>query len=637
MDGSSLGRVDTLPFGRDSRTWYRLAPLIWVRMDKVETSARPEGTPTDPASTRALVTRLVRDHVRPHIGRLLFAALCMALVAGATAANAWLMQPVLDDVFLKRDQDMLYLVPAAILAIALVKGCASYGQAVTMNHVGQRIIATVQLGMFAHLMRSDIAYFHSTSTGKLISRFNNDANMLRGAVSNVLTGFAKDSLTLIFLVALMFYQDWLLALIAFFVFPLAVLPIVRIGKRMRKVSANTQHQMGELTTILDETFRGARHVRAYGMEKYEIGRARQAIEAIFELVQKAARVRSATHPIMEGLGGVAIAVVILYGGSQVLNGATTPGTFFSFITALLLAYQPLKSLANLNASLQEGLAAAHRIFQLLDLEPEVRDRPGAVDLGRARGAIRLEAIRFGYEPGTPALDGVDFDIPAGRTVALVGPSGAGKSTVLNLIPRFYDANEGRVLIDGRDVRDITLASLRANIALVTQDITLFDDTVRANIAYGRPGASEEEIVAAAKAADAHGFISALADGYDTHVGGRGLRLSGGQRQRIAIARAMLKNAPILLLDEATSALDSETERQVQAALAVLTRGRTTVVIAHRLSTVIAADTIYVMDGGKVIESGTHAELLAKGGAYARLYAVQFADQAMNEPAVTATG
>jgi subfamily B ATP-binding cassette protein MsbA len=582
--------------------------------------------PLAEAPTRLLVGRLVREHVRPHLGRLLSAMGCMALVAAATAANAWLMQPVLDDVFLNRNEKLLVIVPLAVIAIAVLKGGAAYGQAVQMSYVGQRIISAVQIRMFAHLMRADLAFFHRNATGKLISRFNNDANLLRGAVSTALTGIVKDSMTLIFLVALMFYQDWILAAGAFVIFPLAVLPILRIGRRMRKVSANTQTQQGELTTILDETFQGARHVRAYGMENYEIGRARGAIEAIFDLVYKAARVRSLTHPIMETLGGIAIGIVVFYGGTRVLQGATTPGTFFSFITALLLAYQPLKSLANLNANLQEGLAAAQRIFALLDLEPEIQDRPGAGELGTARGHIQFRGVRFGYVPGITALDELDLDIAAGTTVALVGPSGAGKSTVLNLIPRFYDADEGQVLVDNIDVRDITLAGLRANIALVSQDIGLFDDTVRANIAYGRPDADEADVTAAARAAGAHDFIMELADGYETHVGGRGLRLSGGQRQRLAIARAMLKDAPILLLDEATSALDSATERQVQAALNDLKRGRTTVVIAHRLSTVTAADCIYVMDGGRVIETGTHGELLAAKGAYARLYAMQFADQ-----------
>jgi len=605
-------------------------------MKRLNALISPASTGLDPASTRALLARLLREQVRPHYAMLIFAGICMALVAASTAGSAWLMQPTLDDVFLKRDATMLYVVPAAILALALLKGAGSYGYGVILNYVGQRIISAVQLRMFAHLMRADLAFYQSTSTGKLISRFNIDANLLRTSVSNGLTGIAKDSVTLIFLLGLMFYQDWQLALIAFFVFPAAVLPIIQIGRRMRKVSANTQVQMGEMTTILDETFQGARHVRAYGMEDYEIGRVRNVIETIFQLVHRAGKVRAGIHPIMETLGGIAIATIILYGGQQVIAGETTPGTFFSFITALLLAYQPLKSLANLNASLQEGLAAAQRIFELLDLEPEIRDRPDAFELTAVSGTIRLEQVRFGYEAGRAALDGVSIDIPAGKTVALVGPSGAGKSTVLNLIPRFYDCGGGRVTIDGNDVRSVTLASLRAATALVAQDITLFDDSIRANIAYGRPGAADAEIEAAARAADAHGFITELPDGYDTHVGGRGMKLSGGQRQRIAIARAMLKNAPILLLDEATSALDSETERQVQNALTKLMRGRTTVVIAHRLSTVIAADLIYVLDRGRVVETGTHAELLAAGGAYARLYALQFAAQDAAEPARTAS-
>jgi len=608
----------------------RLKPGAMTNPDSPEN----ETTRIDRSSTAALVSRLVREQVRPHFGRLSFSVICMGLVAGATAANAWLMQPMLDKVFLERDETMLWLIPLIVFVIAVVKGLATYGQSVTMNYIGQRIISTVQLQMFTHLMRTDIAYFTATSTGRLISRFNNDANLLRAAVSNALTGIARDALTVIFLVFVMFERDWLLALIAFFVFPVAIYPIVRLGRRMRKVSANTQVQMGELTTLLDETFRGARHVRAYGMEKYEISRAGRVIEAIFELVQKAARVRSASHPIMETLGGIAIAIVILYGGSQVLAGSTTPGTFFSFITALLLAYEPMKRLATLNANLQEGLAAAHRIFELTDQEPDISDAADATDLGRAKGAIRLEGVHFGYEAGRSALSGVDMEVVSGETVALVGPSGAGKSTVLNLLPRFYDCSEGRIVIDGHNIRDLTLTSLRSNIALVTQDITLFDDTVRANISYGRADATDEDIIAAAKAADAHDFISALSNGYDTHVGGRGLKLSGGQQQRIAIARAMLKDAPILLLDEATSALDTETERQVQKALNTLTKNRTTIVIAHRLSTVTSADRIYVMDDGRIVETGTHAELLARKGAYARLYAIQFADQADMPPAVS---
>ena len=577
-------------------------------------------------STSALVLRLVRGYVYPHRRRLSFAVICMAIVAGTTAVNAYLMKPVFDDVFILRDEQMLILIPIAILLIAFVKGGATFGQSVLMNYVGQKIVSKIQLEMFSHLMRTDLSYFQENATGKLISRFNNDANMLRAAVSTVLVGIAKDTLTLIFLIFLLFYHDWFLALIAFILFPIAVYPIVRIGQRMRKVSDNTQVQMGELTTILDETFRGARHVRAYSMESYEINRAEKIIEIIFQLIQKAARVRSMTHPIMETLGGIAIAVIVFYGGSQVVQGATTPGTFASFITALLMAYPAGKNLANLNANLQEGLAAAHRIFTLIDLEPKIKDKKNAVFLEDVQGQVYLDHVSFSYEQNKLAIKDINIKISAGSKIALVGSSGAGKSTILNLIPRFYDCNEGRVLIDGVDIRDVTLASLRKNISLVTQDITLFDDTVRANIAYGKPQAKEEEILEAAQAAFADNFIKTLASGYNTHVGGRGLKLSGGERQRIAIARAMLKDSPILLLDEATSSLDTETENQVQSALDMLTKNRTTIIIAHRLSTVMGADRIFVLSDGRVVETGTHTELLAKKGAYARLYAVQFANQ-----------
>jgi len=497
-----------------------------------------------------------------------------------------------------------------------------------MTRVGQRIVADIQLSLFARLMRADLAFFHANPTGTLISRFVNDAGLLRNAATTVLAGIGKEAVTAAFLVALMFYQDWVLALIAFVVFPVALRPIASVGRRMRRVSADTQAELGQFMTLLDQTFQGARQVKAYGMESYETKRAGRLVERLFDLVERAARVRSIASPLMETLGGIAVALVILYGGHQVISGARTPGTFFSFVTALLLAYQPLKTLAGLNTSLQEGLAAAQRIFTVLDIEPAIRDKPHAETLRIKGGEIRFEDVHFVYGNGAPALQRLSLTVPAGKTVALVGASGAGKTTILNLVPRFYDVASGAVRIDGADVREVTLASLRAAIALVSQEVTLFDDTVRANIAYGRFGASDQEVVAAAKAAAADEFIRALPQGYDTPVGEHGIKLSGGQRQRLAIARAMLKNAPILLLDEATSSLDSESERHVQAALRLLMRGRTTVVIAHRLSTVIDADIIYVVDAGRVVESGSHAELIRRDGIYARLYALQFADQAV---------
>jgi len=585
------------------------------------------------ARTAALVWRLARDFMRPHAPRIAVAFLLMGAAAGSTALRAWLMQPVLDRIFVGREGSLLLLIAGGALAIALIKGLADYGEAVLMNRVGQRVIADVQIALFTRLMRADLAYFHAHSSGTLISRFTSDAALLRSAAANVLGGIGKDTLTVIFLVGVMFYQDWLLALVSFFVFPVAIHPIVGIGRRMRRVSANTQAEMGQLTTLLSQTFQGARLVKAYGMEAYEERRAAGLFERLFALIDRATRTRSRASPMMETLGGVAIAIVILYGGHQVISNARTPGAFFSFITALLLAYQPLKSLANLNASLQEGLAAAHRIFQVLDVEPTIRDLPGAGRLHVAGGEIRFDQVRFGYAPGAVALDGISLTVPAGKTVALVGASGAGKSTILNLIPRFFDVEEGCIAIDGQDIRSVTLASLREAVALVAQEVTLFDDTLRANIAYGRFGAATADIEAAARAAGADGFIRDLPQGYDTQVGEHGVRLSGGQRQRLAIARAMLKDAPILLLDEATSALDSESERQVQAALRTLIRGRTTLVIAHRLSTVQGADLICVVDRGRIVESGRHAELLARDGLYARLYAMQFADE--RDPVATA--
>jgi subfamily B ATP-binding cassette protein MsbA len=573
----------------------------------------------------ALVARLARGFIRPHVRRLAVAALLMGVGAASTASRAWLMQPVLDRIFVARDGSLLWLLAGGALALAVVKGLCDYGCAVLMTRVGQRIIAEVQKALFARLMRADLAYFHAHPTGTLVSRFTSDAVLLRGAAANVLGGMGRDALTVAFLVAVMFYQDWLLALVSFFVFPLAIHPIVGIGRRIRRVAANTQAEIGQLTTLLSQTFQGARHVKAYGMEAYEERRASGLFERLFSLIDRAGRTRSRVSPMMETLGGAAIAVVILYGGHQVISGARTPGALFSFITALLLAYQPLKSLANLNASLQEGLAAADRVFEVLDVEPTIRDMPGARPLRVGGGEISFERVRFGYAPGVVALDDVSLTVTAGRTVALVGPSGAGKSTILNLIPRFFDVDEGSIAIDGQDVRSVTLASLRGAIALVAQEVSLFDDTVSANIAYGRFGASSAEIEAAARAAGADGFIRELPQGYDTLVGEHGVRLSGGQRQRVAIARAMLKDAPILLLDEATSALDSESERQVQVALRELMRGRTTLVIAHRLSTVQSADLICVVDRGHVAEIGRHAELLVRDGLYARLHAMQFAE------------
>lgn len=567
--------------------------------------------------------RLWRFYIRPYKGKIFLSLFFMALSAAATAGLAKLMEPIIDDVFKSENVEALKIVSLSVFFLFIIKGASSYGESITMNFVGQRIIANLQIDLFNRLLESDLAFFHHTPSGVLISRCTNDVNLMRNVVSNTLTSFGKDLLTIIFLVSVMFYQDWFLSSIAFFVFPIAILPIVKIGKRMRKVSTNTQKENSFFITLLNQTFQGARLVKSYAMETYEKGRAKEVIEQLLKLIVKANRIKSLSSPIMETLGGMAIVVVISYGGLQVIEGHNTAGAFFSFIAALLMAYEPMKRLANLNANLQEGLAATVRVFSVLDQKPSIKSLSHAQPLAVKKGAIRFEDVSFSYTKDKPVLEKISLEIPSGKTVALVGHSGSGKSTLLNLIPRFYDTAEGAITIDSQNLKDVTLASLRKNIGLVSQEITLFDDTIRANILYGKMEATNDEIVNAAKAAAAHDFIKKLPEGYDTMIGESGIRLSGGQRQRLAIARAMLKNAPILLLDEATSSLDTQSEKQVQKALANLMKGRTCLIIAHRLSTIQDADWIYVMDQGKIVEQGTHKDLLNHKGLYQKLTHGQF--------------
>lgn len=585
------------------------------------------------SSTNRLMRRLVGRYVRPYFGRLFIAVILMAISAACTGALAKLMEPVLDEIFVSQDKSQLYFIATLIFGVFVIKGVSTYGQGVMLEWVGQRVIADLQKQMFCHLMQADLSYFTSQSTGSLISRFTNDVGLLKNSVSSVLTGMGKDSLTLVALVGVMFYQDWALASVAFFVFPLAIYPVVRLGKRMRKFSTGTQEYMGIFTSHLDQTFQDMRTIKAFQLEGRKANFAIDLIERVFKLTFKATRVRNASRPLMEILGGVAIVIVIFYGGLQVIEGVRSTGSFFSFITALLLAYEPMKKLAALNTNLQEGMSAATRVFHLLDHHHKIDNDSEAVDLEIKKGEIVFDDVSFGYlpdggrdKPEIWALNHVSLKVPAGKTIALVGPSGAGKTTILNLIPRFYDVHSGSVKIDGQDVRKVTIESLRDSITLVSQEVGLFDLTVRENIAFGKPGASEDEIIKAAKAAAADEFIRALPQGYETIVGERGVMLSGGQRQRIAIARALLKDAPILLFDEATSALDTENERLIKQAISRLTKGRTTIMIAHRLSTIMQADLIYVIVGGRVVEQGTHSELVKNDGVYARLYHLQFDDE-----------
>ena len=572
--------------------------------------------------------RLGRTYIRPYIGQIFLAIFFMLVVAGAQGLSAWLMKPIIDDVFIAKDRDMLKLVSIAVLVTFAIKGFANYTQSILMSWVGMRIVADAQNNLYCHLIELDLGFFHSNPTGTLVSRFTADIIQIRNTVSIALTSFGKDLMSLFALIGVMFYQNTELAFVSIFIFPIAILPIVKLGKRMRRVTANSQVETGLLTTLLAQTFQGMRVVKAYVMEYYEKKRVKLLVEKLFKLSFKAARIRAMVSPIMETLGGLAISVVIIYGGIQVIDGTSTTGELFSFITALLMAYDPMKKLGNLNVSIQEGLAGAQRLFNVLDTKPVLFDKPDAQELKNVKGNITISNVTFSYGSGSPVLSNINLKVSAGKRIALVGPSGAGKSTILNLIPRFYDINAGQVKIDDFDVRDVTMASLHQNIALVSQEITLFDDTIRANIAYGRDDASNEDIYDASQKAAAHDFIMDLPQGYETQVGEQGVKLSGGQRQRLAIARAMLKNSPILLLDEATSALDTESERQVQIALDKLMNGRTTLVIAHRLSTVVDADVIYVIENGQIVQSGSHDTLIEQGGPYAKLYALQFSNNSV---------
>ena len=572
----------------------------------------------------AVYGRLVREYVSRYKWRLFLAIFFMIISALTATATAFVMKPIVDEVFFDQNPAFVIYTTLAVVAIFAARGFATYGQTIVMDWVGTRVISDIQKDLFRKLVYADLAWFHDHSTGHLISRVVFDANYLKTIATQTLVVLTKDCLTAIFLIASLFYYDWKMALVTLVALPPGILAIRQLGKRSRKASNRVLEQTADLSAFVEENFQGIRMVKAYDREKTSVEHAGQVIEDRFRLQFKALRIEASSSPIVETLSGFLIAGVIFYGASNVIEGTTTPGTFFAFITAIMLAYQPIKSVAKLFPRMQTGLAAAQRIFNLLDLEHEIVDKPDAKPLEFRRGDVEFRAVTFSYKAEETVLKNISLKMQAGKRVALVGPSGSGKSTILNLIPRFYDVDEGEILVDGQNVRDVTLASLRQKISLVSQDTFLFDDTIRANIAYGREDATDAEIIAAAESAAVHEFVVTLPDGYDTIVGSFGVRLSGGQKQRIAIARAMLKDAPILLLDEATSALDTESERKIQVALNQLMKGRTSLVIAHRLSTILDADLINVVVAGEIIEAGTHEELLAMNGIYADLYRHQFA-------------
>jgi subfamily B ATP-binding cassette protein MsbA len=575
------------------------------------------------ASTIYLTKRITREYIIPHWKTFLISVSLMLLIAGTTAFHAWLIKPALDSVFVDKNTNALVYIPLVVLVVTVVKGFATYFQLLTMNVLSMRITSDMRVRLYSHFIKSDISKLHNTSSGEMMASIYNEIGAIVGVINTVINGFVKQLFTLVALVAVMFNQSLELSLIAFIGFPLAAYPIYKLGKRLRNLSFKNQEIASKFSSQMSDTLQYSKLVKAYHCEDFEIGRMSLIIESIFKMGKKISRISLIASPFVESLAGVGVALVIWYGGHQVITGQTTPGAFFSFFAAMMMAYKPLKSVSNMNSGVQMGLAAATRLYTLLDEKQTVINRPNAISLDRVKGDIEFEKVKFSYVDDKLALNDVSFKIPAGKTVALVGHSGGGKSTIMSMILRFYDPEFGAVKLDGHDIRDLTIKSVRSSMSVVNQEVMLFDDTILENIRYGKEGATEEEIIRAAKMAEADEFIRELPEKYHAKVGQNGIRLSGGQRQRIAIARAILYNAPILLLDEATSALDPISEKLIKDALAKLMKGRTTLVIAHRLSTVIHASKIIVISHGKVVEEGTHQELLDKGGAYANLYSKQF--------------
>ncbi len=560
--------------------------------------------------------------VAPYWRRIALAMLCMALVAGCGTACLYLIKPAFDDLIVKKNKQMLDLLCTAVLVIFAIKGVSLCGNAYLMSYVSQRIITRLREDVYNHIQCLPVPYLDKMQTGNLMSRILNDVGAVQYTLSESVTGVIKESFSVIGCVGIMFYMDWRLAIGAILIVPVAFLPVFKVGKILRKTSAKVQQIMADLSVVMHETIAGNRIVKAFGMEAHEKNRFRRENERLLKYTLKAVLVRSVNSAAMEFLGGVGIVSIMLYGGYQIISEKMTAGNLLSFLAALISLYDPVKRLANIYNSIQQGLAAADRVYDLLDRPIEIVEQPDAITLEPARKHLEFRNVFFGYG-AKPVLSGISFRVDAGQVVAVVGMSGAGKTTLINLIPRFYEIAEGAILIDGIDIRDVTLASLRSQIAIVTQQSILFNDTFKNNIAYGDIRKSDDEIIAAAKAANAYDFIMKLPMQFETTVGEQGTRLSGGERQRICIARALLKDAPILILDEATSSLDSDSELEVQKALENLMRGRTTLVIAHRLSTVQNADCIITLANGKIVEQGRHSELMMLDSEYRRLYELQF--------------
>ncbi len=557
--------------------------------------------------------------------RLFLAMVCMLVIAVASSATAFLVKPVLDDIFFNKDTTMLKIIPLVVVLIYFLRGLGMYGQDYLMNYVGENVIKDLRNDLYNRIQDLPIAFFQKEKTGVLMSRITNDVNIIKAMVSTAVTGSLKDSFTIVGLTFVIFYRDWKMALFAFVVLPVAFFPVVEFGRRVRRISTGCQEAMADLNSFLHETLAGNKIVKAFGMESYEKKRFFDKTLDLFKLEMKAVIARSLSSPIMEFLGGLGIAFIIWYGGYKVITGSSTAGTFFSFMAAVLMLYDPVKKLSGLNNAVQQGLAAADRIFDIIEMESDIKERKDPVTIKRGPQRVTFENVFFKYDD-VMVLKDINLNVEAGDVLALVGMSGGGKTSLVNLIPRFYDVTRGAIRIDGTDIRDVSISSLRDQMGIVTQEPILFNDSIRNNIAYGKRNATEKEIIMAAEAAYAYDFIQNFPNKFDTNIGELGGRLSGGEKQRICVARALLKDAPILILDEATSSLDAEAEMLVQKALENLMKGRTTFVIAHRLSTIDYADRIVVIIDGRVEEEGKQEELISMRGEFFKLYQMQYSNE-----------
>jgi subfamily B ATP-binding cassette protein MsbA len=568
------------------------------------------------------ILRRVFGILKPFKVKLGIAIVAMIVVSAMTGVQAKLVKDLLDKIFLEKNDFFLNLLPLIVIVVFGLKSIAYYTYSFFLEVIGQTVIRDLRIQLFTHIHSQPLSFFSTMPTGSLISRIISDITLMQQAVSNALVNIIRDFFQVIILLGYVFYTDWQMAMFTFVILPIAGYPIVKFGRLFRQYSTRSQEETANVSNMLYETITGNRTIKAFCKEQYESGRFKNQIGKLFSVTIAEGKFRCIQHPIMEMIGGIAFAFILWYGGKQVIGGESTVGTFFSFLTALMLAYDPIKGISRINSTIQQGMAAANRVFSLLDIEPEITDTKDAIVLPPFRSSIHFKNLSFSYKDEESVLNDINLEVRAGEALAIVGPSGGGKTTLTNLIPRFLEVTDGEICIDETNIKTCTLKSLRSQIGMVTQQTILFNDTVKNNIAYGDLEATEEQIVNAAKAAHAFSFIEGLPKGFDTIIGEGGSRLSGGERQRISIARAILKNAPILILDEATSALDTESEREVQKALENLMKNRTTLVIAHRLSTIKNADRIIVIKDGRIVEEGTHEALLALHGEYELLHNIQ---------------